>query len=145
MLEILLQGLLWVAALAGAFIVVRGYWFEAPEVRKPVIFAGLVMCSVSVAQLLLHEGGAWRWPALAFILAVMIAVLFMTPRSVWLKLRWAVVGGIGAIGGLLVATWLSDQMSPVVRATMLAFVAGMTVLFLVSMLRVTWTALRSTL
>ena len=90
------------------------------------MFCGLVICSLSVAQLLLHEGGAWRWPARAFIVAVTIAVAFRTPRSVWLKLRWVVVGGIGTMGGILVTMWLpASQMSPVARATMLAFVAGM--------------------
>jgi len=140
MLQILLQVSLWFVALAGAFLVVRGYWFEAPEVRKPVMFAGLVLCSGAVAQLLLHEGGAWRWPAFAIFLAMTIAVVFVTPRSVWLKLRWMLVGGVGAMGGIVATTWLSDQMSPVVRATMLAFVAGMTLLFLAAILRfmVTW-------
>lgn len=136
MLQILTltQVLLWSAALLGAFVFVRG-WFEAPVVRRQVMLSGLVLCIGAVALLLHLEGSAWRWPAGVLMLAVAIAMAFAAPRSVWPKLRWMIVGGIGMMFGIWVLTWLSDQMSPVVWATMLAFLAGMAVLFFVSITR----------
>ena len=141
----LLLWLLWLQVLVGIGIVAQG-WFGARAIRRTMMLLGLVVSGCAVALLLDHEGSAWRWPARAFIVAVTIAVVFAIARSSSLrhKLRWVLVGGIGTIGGLVVMYWLSpNQMSPVMRAPIVAFVAGMAVLFVVSMVRATMAATAS--